>query len=88
VLLLSKSVALTVEVEVAPFVIGLLFPLTDIDALGMEAVVKLLVTPPGVVQLEVVPVSAKLVSVPFSAFPELSFSVVTVFVKALAPWLK
>ena len=75
-----------VEVEVAPSVIAFPSPLTAMAAVGAIVVVAPVVTPPGLTQLEVVPVSAKLARVPFLPFPLASIKVVTVlFAKDAAP---
>ncbi len=64
--------------DVADELFAIVFPLpvTEILAVGRVTVVKPLTTPPGLTQLEVVPVNAKFVTVPV-LLPAKSLSVVT-----------
>ena len=63
VVLVPKSVKLLVLV-LLPTGTLLPLPLTAIVAVGADVVVNPLATPPGLTQLDVVPVSAKLTNVP------------------------
>ena len=84
----AKSVKLVIVGVELPC--GILFPLpeTEIETVGTTAAVNPLTTPPGVIQLDVVPELAILFRVPFSEFPLASVKDVTVFVPKAIPWLK
>ena len=71
-----------------PKAIGEPLPKTVNVGVGALAVVKLLVTPPGLTQFEVVPVSAKFVRVPVLLAAASVNKVVVLLLKPEAPWLK